>query len=126
MLTAREYENLVNLIMNKYDYDGRAKVNISKRLKNTIAHIRISSKQITISESWFSCNGPEFAVNILKHEIAHMKVPDHSPKFKAECLRMGIRTKAMLTDEDIIKKGWNLPDRKLSCKYNLDDCKKHI
>jgi len=111
MLTVAEYEDLASTILDKYEYPfHRVVVRLSKKMKRGIAHVKISKKTITLSFDWFDCNGADFAVYILKHEIAHLKYPDHSPAFKRECLRMGIKSKAILKNKDIAKYGWHAPD----------------
>jgi predicted metal-dependent hydrolase len=110
MLTVAEYEDLASTILEKYEYPLRtASIRISKRLRESIAYNDISKKTITLSHDWFDCNGADFAVYILKHEIAHFKYPDHSPAFKRECLKMGIRARATLKPKDFVNHGWHVP-----------------
>jgi predicted metal-dependent hydrolase len=135
MLTAKEYEKLIATIMEKYDYpDYPVKVRFSNML-GSIAYIKTFQREITISKSWFACNGADFAVYILKHEIAHLKYPNHSLAFKRECLRLGIKAKAKLKNKDFIAHNWNVPagvtmngilsmPKTICCKF--EDCKELV
>ena len=106
MLTTEEYEKLVSEIMEKYQYPNYdIKVRFNNMLSN-FAYINITKREITLSRGWFNCNGAGFAVHIIKHEVAHMKYPDHSERFKMECKRMKIRAVAAYTDEDFERLGW--------------------
>lgn len=111
MLTETEYEKLATVIMTKYEYPVpiHGVVVMFSKMRESIAYIRLSNKTIVLSHDWFDCNGADFAVYILKHEIAHIKYPDHSPAFKRECLRMGIRAKATLKPKDFVNHGWHVP-----------------
>ena len=110
MLTVEEYEDLASIILEKYEYPVHSvTVKFSKRMVESIAYNDVRERAITLSYDWFNCNGADFAVYILKHEIAHIKYPDHSPAFKRECLRMGIRARAMLKPRDFVNHGWHVP-----------------
>ena len=108
MLTTAEYEDLVSEILKKYGYlDHDIKVVIHKNLTSSIAYIHTGLKVITLSHDWFNCNGADFAVYMLKHEIAHLKYHNHGAAFKAECLRMGIRAKARIGPKDFANHDWH-------------------
>lgn len=116
MLTETEYEELAKLIMTKYGYPfHEVMVILDKQPKHSIAYICPWVLTIHLSPAWFKCNGADFAVHILKHEIAHIKYSGHGPAFKAECLRMGIRTKAMLRNKDFNNHGWHFPKGHIVC-----------
>lgn len=133
MLTASEYVELIVGIMDRYGYAPRTiSVRISPTLKSSIAYVTASKGKFTLSGPWFSCNGSDFAMHVLKHEVAHLKYHGHGADFKRECLRMGIRAAAQLKRQN----GWNAPAGKcwsgvrsdwapaIYCKF--DDCEKKI
>lgn len=116
MLTVSEFHDLATLILTKYEYPfHEVAIVFDKQPKHSIAYVCPWALTIHLSPAWFKCNGADFAVHVLKHEIAHIKYSGHGPAFKAECLRMGIRGKAVLKNKDFNNHGWHFPKGHIVC-----------
>ena len=90
----KQMENIHLNICNEYGYKP-VPISLNDRINNTIGnciyHIN-GNKEIEISTKFIECNNWRIDVltALIKHEIAHLKHPNHGPGFTRECQRMGL------------------------------------
>ena len=75
-------------IAEMYGYP-RPIIKLSSRLKRTHGTCDYFTRIITLSTVYCEIETDEVIINLLKHEIAHLKHPNHGPDFKRACMYMG-------------------------------------
>lgn len=81
-----DIQQIANNISEKYGYP---KIIIEFNNKVGLGECDTTNTKITLNKRKCEVHSEKYVTNLLKHEFAHIKHPNHSTEFVRECQRMG-------------------------------------
>jgi predicted SprT family Zn-dependent metalloprotease len=115
-------DKLCELICEEYKYD---KPIIVLDDIDSFGYCYRSKKKIVLNRTLCELNYTEIIKDLLKHEVAHLRYPNHGKDFEAECKRMGIQRHTRF-DHPIIKTSTGIHYFRCNNCVIKDECNKVI
>ena len=81
-------QGVADAICDKHGYP-HATIEISKRMKRAFGMCYYDRKVIRLNEKFVESNTQEVIVDLIKHEVCHLKHPNHGYGFTRACAEMG-------------------------------------
>ena len=98
----QEIQRLADGICYKYDYP-KARIEMSSRLKKCWGLCFIQRKMIRLNKKFIELNSKEIVIDLLKHEICHLKHPNHGGGFVQACAEMGTKNHVWKQHPDTVR-----------------------